>query len=120
MAEIITAKELERARRKAAAREWLNERKQDIKQFWNENKEWAGPAVVAGAAYLGKVVLGAMKQSSVDKEIDYKDHHVYDPRSGCYVETKHKLSTREQVRLDELRSEGMSVTQALDTMGVLR
>jgi len=120
MARVYTMDELERMRKKAAAREWLADKKQKAKQFWDENKQWAGPALVAGATYLGKATLSALKQSSVDKEINYKDHHVYDPRSGCYVEVKHKLSTREQVELDALRNGGMSVTAALDEMGLLR
>jgi len=116
----ITREELEKARRKAARREWFDQKKNDLERWYREHKELVIPVATAAIIQGGRIVIKAMQTSASNRAIDYKDNHVYDPRSGCYIEVRHKLSGGEQVRLDALRSEGYSVTQALDEMGLIR
>lgn len=53
-----------------------------------------------------------------------EEHHrlcmAWDPKRGEYLELLRPLKTAEKVRLDELMTEGMTKTAALDLMGLLK
>ncbi len=53
-----------------------------------------------------------------------EEHHrlcmAWDPRRGEYLQLRRPLKTSEQIKLDQLMTEGMSKTAALDLMGLLK
>jgi len=116
----ITMEDLERARKKAARREKIDQFMNDVEIFYQGHKELVIPVLTGAVIQGGRIALKALQLSTTNREIDYKNRHVYDPRTGCYLEVKHKLNSSEAVRLNELRGEGYSVTEALEKMKVLR
>ena len=118
--------ELEREVRRVNRRiNWYNFR-QNAKQkvvdavHWiNENKE-AIIIVTTGLGVAAKLGRSAMGNAKVNREQHYKDTHIYDHSTGAYVELKKKLKQDDWKKVQDLKLEGLSTTQALMKLNLVK
>lgn len=96
---------------------------QTVKDFVDDKKEeiafWTPiiGLVVPGATYLTKQVISNHK---ANKEIDFKERHIYDRSLGRYVELKKKLTPAQAISIEERRANGEKLNTILDSMGLLK
>lgn len=93
MAKVYTMGELERARKKAQIREWVQDKKDKATNWCYAHKNEIltyGPVVVSGIAAGAKMLS---KHTAQAKEQDLKDLYVYSHRTGtisnCVENSKH-------------------------------
>ena len=116
---IITAKELEKARKKAARREWFTEKKQQVKDFMTEHKDVVivlAPVIIGGVVKLAKI---AMKTYNLGKEEELKNRYCYDRSLGHYWKLRRELTNDEWVEIERRRKNGERLGDILDEMKVL-
>lgn len=85
MAKVYTMGELERARKKAQIREWVQDKKDKATNWCYAYKNEIltyGPVVVSGIAAGAKMLS---KHTAQAKEQDLKDLYVYSHRTGHYI-----------------------------------
>lgn len=115
-------KELRKANRRMVWHDFCENTKRKATEclHWAvENKEGI-ILVVTGlgvAARFGKGIVGNYK---VKQEQWYKDHHVYDHSMGAYVELKHKLTQKDWKEVNLLKAHGMTTTEALTGLGLIK
>lgn len=116
---IIDLKELEKARKKAARREWFEENKQKAVTFVEEHKEAIvvlAPVVIGGCAKL--VQLG-LKTYNLGKQEDLKNLYVYDRSLGHYWKLRRELDNSEWVEIEQRRKNGEKLGDILNELNVL-
>lgn len=116
---IISVNELEKARKKAARREWFEEKKVEAKRFVCEHKQeiLAASIVVGGVALKGAKLI--IKAHNLGKEEELKDLYVYDRSLGHYWKLRRKLDNREWVEIEQRRKNGERLGDILDELKVL-
>lgn len=106
---IIDCKELEKARKKAARREWFGEKKRKAITFVEEHKEVImvlAPVVIGGCAKL--VQLG-LKTYNIGKQEELKNLYVYDRSLGHYWKLRRELDNSEWVEIEQRRKKWRKV-----------
>lgn len=116
----ITREELERARKKAARREWFENKKSQAARFWNENKEAICILTPVVITAIGGLAKSASKSANNREERRLKENYVWDARTGSYWELNKPLTTYEQLEFEERRREGEPTGRILQSMGKLR
>lgn len=117
---IITTKDLEKARKKAARREWFADKKAKVKQFAVEHKEQITvvSTVACVAAIKGAKLL--IKAHNLQKEEDLKKLYVYDRSLGHYWHLRRELDNDEWVEIEQRRKNGERLGDILDELKVLK
>ena len=106
--------------RKAERRAKREATRQEIKDWFNDNKQYIliiAPAV-AGIAAKGIQVFG--KRRNLKLEEKNKDCRCYDTSLGHYWELKRKLSNEEWVQIDRRKNNGERLADILDDLKVLK
>ena len=104
MAKVYTMGELERARKKAQIREWVQDKKDKATNWCYAYKNEIltyGPVVVSGIAAGAKMLS---KHTAQAKEQDLKDLYVYSHRTGHYIKLRRKLKTSEWAEFDRTQT----------------
>lgn len=116
---IISANELEKARKKAARREWIAEKKEKAKKFVCEHKQeiLAASIVVGGVALKGAKLL--IKAHNLGKEEELKNRYVYDRSLGHYWKLRRELDNQEWVEIEQRRKNGERLGDILNELKVL-
>lgn len=116
---IIDLKELEKAQKRAARREWFKEKEQEAVTFVEEHKEAIAvlaPVVIGGCAKL--VQLG-LKTYNLGKQEDLKNLYVYDRSLGHYWKLRRELDNSEWVEIEQRRKNGEKLGDILNELNVL-
>lgn len=119
MAKVYTMDELERARKKAHVREWIQDKKNKAEVWCYSHKEQIityGPVVVSGIAAGVKMLS---KHTMQVKEQNLKDLYVYSHRTGHYIKLRRKLKTSEWAEFDRRKRAGENEYDILADMKVL-
>lgn len=119
MAKVYTMGELERARKKAQIREWVQDKKDKATNWCYAHKNEIltyGPVVVSGIAAGAKMLS---KHTAQAKEQDLKDLYVYSHRTGHYIKLRRKLKTSEWAEFDRRKRDGENEYDILADMKVL-
>ena len=91
--------------------------------WMSDNKELTVVLVPVAASFVGgtiKIARDLSRKHDIYKQKVLKTHYVYDPSNGNYLELKRAINNRDAVELNQLRKDGMTVTEALYKMGMLR
>lgn len=95
----------------------------DSIRFVNENKEailLVTSAAVPMVAGVSKITSKALASHRVNKEIRFKDTHIYDRSLGRYTELKRKIRPNEALKIEERRKNGEKLNSILNDMGLLK
>ena len=87
-----------------------------------ENKELSVVLIPIAATALGgsfKLARDISRKHDIHKQKMLKTHYIYDPVTGAYLKTRKSLNNRDAIRLAQLRKGGLTVTEALNDMGLL-
>lgn len=76
-------------------------------------------AAAIGSAIAGIAGAGAKAYKAHSEQVK-RDYQIYDHSTGMYLNLNRKMSNNDHVRLQQLRNEGMSQTEALLKMGLLK
>ena len=118
---VCTTKELERKRKFAEAREWVERKTKEALEWAANNKEFVIVTVVPTAIAIGgKVIKTAKRDSQIRKEQDLKDLYIYDRSMGHYWELKRKLKPSEWQTFERRKANGERVGEILQSMRVLK
>lgn len=89
----------------------------------NRNKENIAIVTAVGIPVAKggvKLISKAMVNHKLNKEIDFKERHIYDRSLGRYTELKHKLSKKEALEIERRKNGGEKLNIILDSMGLLK
>ncbi len=118
---IIEVKFQEPTRREKAKR-WVKEKYDKTKQWCTDHKEMImifGPVAVSGAFELLKCGM-KYKDKQADRDLEEKKLcSVYDRSVGGYVSVKRPLTSADWVKIQALKRQGMTTTEALLELGLL-
>ena len=121
--ETVNISDFEKELKKRKRAEKRQQRLSDIAKTVNENRE----SIAIISAVLIPVVGGACKMTSkamashrTNKEIRFKERHIYDRSLGRYVELKRKLRPAEAISIEERRLNGEKLNSILNDMGLLK
>lgn len=109
--------------RKRKMKENVRQKTEHAARWAYNNKELLVAVVpIATATIHGatKIISNAQKSQNLKKEEEARRLNIYDPSRGMYCRLRRPLTSDEQIRLDDLRSHGYSVTKALDMMEMLK
>ena len=90
--------------------------------WMSDNKELTVLLVPVAASFVGgtiKIARDLSRKHDIYKQKMLKQHYVYDPSNGDYIRLKRAMKNRDAVELDQLRKQGMTVTEALYKMNML-
>lgn len=96
---------------------------EDVKGFVTENRELIIAVVPAIAAVAGCVSSGVSKLAkSIDNNRIYKleASRIYDHASGMYITLNHPMTNREIIEFNSLKESGLTTTQAVIRMGLIK
>lgn len=119
MAKVYTMGELERARKKAQIREWVQDKKDKATNWCYAHKNEIltyGPVVVSGIAAGAKMLS---KHAALAKEQNLKDLYCYDRSLGHYWKLRRELTNEEWLEIDKRKKNGERLSDILDDMRVL-
>lgn len=117
---VIDAKELERARKRAKRREWIQQKKVDAYNFYQNNKNELMIFVPAVAGVTTAVVKTVGKHNSQHREKNLKENYCYDRSLGHYWQLRRKPSNSEWVEIDRRKRNGERLADILDEMRLLK
>lgn len=120
---VYDAKMFEKARKKAARREWVHDKYQKLVRGVMDNKEFFMIVLPIGAATVGAVTKGvkAMNRSrNLKKEQDLKELYCYDRSLGHYWKLRRELTNAEWVEIDKRKKRGERLADILDELKVLK
>lgn len=109
---------------KRTFKEFIADTSDDIREWWNQNKDWS-IIVIPIAGSLATIVLrGGFKLSAKaisaikdGMEIKKLNRRIYDPSNGMYIWLKSDMKTADVKRLNDLRKEGLTLIDALQKIG---
>ena len=120
MAVKIKVVDLEKARKKAERREKFNEKVNEAKKWYDNNREWVN--VVAPAA-VSAIVWGT---KSVHKHVvlhrtkNLKDLYCYDRSLGHYWRLKRALTNKDWSEINRRKKAGEKLGDILESLKVLK
>ena len=120
MYKAYTVKDLERASRRARAKEWFRNKLNNTKNWYYNNREVilvCGPVVIGAVTTIVKVVG---KHVNLRKENDVKDLYCYDRSLGHYWALRRRLSNKEWVEIDKRKKNGVRLADILSELKVLK
>ena len=92
-------------------------------EFVKDNPETAATLLAAGGAVIGvigKVTKGVTKHVNLRQERYNKERYTYDHSSNMYLKYKRKLTKEDLMNIEELRKKGLTKTQALLKLDLLK
>lgn len=116
----INFDELERARKKARRREWVQSTMCNVKNWFYNNKDmimFFGPAII-GLTTTSIKVVG--KHLNLRKEQQVKEFYCYDRSLGHYWKLRRELSNSEWIEIDKRKKNGERLSDILDELKVLK
>lgn len=120
MCKAYTVKDLERASRRARAKEWFRNKLNNTKNWYYNNREVilvCGPVAIGAVTTIVKVVG---KHVNLRKENDVKDLYCYDRSLGHYWALRRRLSNKEWVEIDKRKKNGERLADILSELKVLK
>lgn len=120
MEKIYTVKELNKAMKKAQAKEWIHSKAHDLQNWFNRNKETVlilGPAAIGATTTLIKVVG---KNVNLRKQKDVKELYCYDRSLGHYWSLRRELTNKEWIEVDRRKKNGERLADILNELKVLK
>lgn len=118
--ETINLKDFKKESRKRRVKNWFNERKIDVQNFYYNNKE----LVIASVPFIGAGIVFITKQSikhhNINKEKEVKELYCYDRSLGHYWRLKRELTNSEWVEIDKRKKSGERLADILDELRVLK
>lgn len=95
----------------------------DALEWMQENPELTialAPVVLAAVGGGAKVIRGASRKADLRRQKMLKELYVYDHSNGVYIRVKHPLSGREAAVFSKLRRSGLTVSEALEKMHLIK
>ena len=105
---------------KAAERsEKVKQKISEVTAFVKDNKILIpfGIAMINGSAKIAKAMI---QSHAVNKEIDFKERHIYDRSMGRYVELKRPLSSTQALEIESRKENGERLYVILESMNLLK
>ena len=76
-------------------------------------------ALLAGTKGVNRTIRSIGRCISARQDQYNRDRYVYDHSLGIYVKTNRKLTKADLIRIEQLRSRGLTKTQAMVKLGIL-
>ena len=102
---------------KRSIRDWLREKKDQVTQFYQENKQWIVPV---GIAFTGVALKQGTKYIAARKQENVKDKYWYDPSLGRYWKLRRRPDKDETLEIDRRHSNGERLGDIFDSMKLLK
>ena len=115
-----TVKDIERASRRARAKEQNQNKLNNTKNWYYNNREVilvCGPVVIGAVTTIVKVVI---KHVNLKKQNDVKDLYCYDRSLGHYWCLRRRLSNKEWVEIDKRKKNGERLADIFSELKVLK
>lgn len=119
MERVIKAKDLERARKRAARREKFRETVSNVGDWIETHRQEILVIVPIAITATISVVKVASRQRALDKQKDLKELYCYDRSLGHYWKLKRELSNREWIEIDTRKKSGERLSDILKDLKVL-
>lgn len=113
---IDISKQIKRAERKLKWKRRWNA----VKEFWDDNKQYAIIVVPAAAGLIGKGIKVLGRHHNLKLEEKNKDCRCYDASLGHYWELRRKLTNEDWVRINRRKNNGENLGDILEEMNVLK
>lgn len=117
---VIDAAELEKAKKRAKRREWIQQKKASAYNFYQNHKEELMIAIPAVASVATVCVKAASKHTSQHREKDLKENYCYDRSLGHYWKLRRAPSNSEWVEIDRRKRSGERLADILDELHLLK
>lgn len=117
---VYTYKELEYAKKKAQAREWLRKKKEKASAWCYAHRDLIlayGPVVVGGIAAGTKMLS---KHTALAKEKNLKERYVYSHKTGHYIKLRRNLTTKEWAEFSRRKERGENEYDILEDMNAIK
>lgn len=117
---VYNIKVMDRAMKRAQAREWIHGKLNDFRDWYRQNREtilFLGPIVITGTTTLIRVVG---KNVNLRKEKDLKTLYCYDRSLGHYWALRRQLTNREWIEIDRRKKNGERLADILSELKVLK
>lgn len=111
-------------------KEKLSEGWEKTKKKGSEALEWMqdnpeltialAPVALAAIGGGAKVIRGMSRKSDLRRQKMLKELYIYDHSNGVYIRVKHPMSGREAATFSKLRRSGLSVSEALERMHLIK
>lgn len=112
-------KELKRRKRNETIANGWNKLVNDVR----DNKDvlmYVVPPAVAVISGGAKVLSKTIAAHTTDREIRFKERHIYDHSQGRYVPLRRPLKTHEALEFERRRRNGEGINSILFDMGLLK
>lgn len=103
--------------------DWKNrqvERAKNGLDWCVKNPGFGIPIVLLGVKGAIKLASGGIRAVTVDKEIRFRTHHIYDRSMGRYIELRRPLTNTEALIIEERRRNGEGLMAILSSMKLLK
>ncbi|MCM1578150.1 MAG: hypothetical protein NC078_05045 [Ruminococcus sp.] len=112
--------DLERARRRAERREAIARKKEEVKEWVNNNKELIVTCAPLALGIAVKGVTAVNRSIRLKEERDNKELYCYDPSLGHYWRLRRRLNNSDWVQIDRRRQHGERMADILSDLKVLK
>lgn len=95
----------------------------DALEWMQDNPELTialAPVAIAAIGGGAKVVRGISRKTDLKRQKMLKELYIYDHSNGVYIRVKHPLSGKEAATFSRLRRSGLSVSEALEQMRLIK
>ena len=101
-------------------RNWLDDTKEKLKRFWDENRDYIVILVPVVVATGEKAIKSIASNHRLVEERNLKERFIYDMSLKCYYELKRKPTPKEYLEIDRRKKNGESLGVILDSMRLLK
>lgn len=99
---------------------WLSDKADQAKRFWDENKEYIVVLVPVVLATGEKVFKAVSRNAQLKEERNLKEKFIYDMSLKCYYELKRKPTTNEYLEIERRKKNGEPLGKILSSMRLLK
>ena len=120
MKEVYTTTDLEKQLKRQRFKNSVKRKIQEAKDWCNNNKDLIIIIAPIALTSIATTVRVIGKNVNLRKEERIKKLNCYDPTLGHYWKLRRELTTKEWLKVDRLRKEGVPLSEILDNMNVLK